>query len=306
MHSMAKTLNVKGAQVLKAADKIHRFVAEKYELDPEYEYSDFLSGFIQFHGGASSYDFNNLDELNEVLAQEDLDEMYIWRLEVSVQRMQMVNKISITGAVVKLDFRLEVHERTYKTKLTIDQLPYKESAVLVNDVAKILSCTLYRPTRQEIARKRHQKEQESCISKCLEIFEVFPDLQLRNRSLLSNEKQVQDFLYPILKSHFADLQEEDYVPKVAGTASKPDFSINRLGVAIELKYVSARKTFSELTAEINDDSRKYFGATSPYEKMIVFIYNGASKSTPANFKADLERLPEIAGIVVSPNILPGK
>lgn len=38
--------------------------------------------------------------------------------------------------------------------------------------------------------------------------------------------------------------------------------------------------------------------------MLVLIYNGASKPTPANFIADLEDFDIISKVVISPNIIP--
>jgi hypothetical protein len=68
--------------------------------------------------------------------------------------------------------------------------------------------------------------------------------------LLSNEYDVQDLLYTILRCTFDDVKREEWTPQNAGSAKRIDFVIRSIQTVIEVKYVRddlhARKIADEL------------------------------------------------------------
>lgn len=302
--TMIKTLIIKPVVIFKNAKIILKTVDDFINKDNSFIYHNNMNGFIQFNSGASSYDFNSIEELNEALVQENMDDLYIWSIKIDVYRKPV-------GAEYPNErvFHANVGFRSSSTiKIGIDCINSTESNRFIKTITKTLNCKLYKPKnidQQDEAHIKKIKERDESIEKCISIFEKMPELQARIVKGFESEKEVQDFIYPILKSHFNDLQEEDYVSKMGPVASKPDFCIKKLGIAIEIKFINNKKTFKSLVAEINDDSRKYFTDKSYYSRMIVFIYNGASKPTPANFISDLENIEVISKVVISPNIIPG-
>lgn len=149
------------------------------------------------------------------------------------------------------------------------------------------------------------KLEKSEVNKCINILLNFPDLQTRIRKEFETEKDVQDFMYPVLKSNFSDLVDEEFLPKVAGTTSKPDFAFQSSSVVIECKFLRDAADFKRFKDEIAADLVGYFGQGSNYKYMIVFIYNGANMAPPANYIADLESCSEnIVKVIISPGLKP--
>lgn len=155
------------------------------------------------------------------------------------------------------------------------------------------------------AEKESNKLRE--VNRCIDVINNLPDYQTRIRNSFSNEKDVQDFLYPVLKSHFDDLVDEDYFPKIAGSSSKPDFAVPSADLIIECKYLRKHDDYKRFKKEISEDLVGYFGDRSPYKKMIILIYNASGHPAPANYIADMESIDEkIVKVFISPGMKPAK
>ncbi len=260
------------------------------------------NGFAIFKSSTVRYNFDNMQDLTEVRT-EDLSDLYIWELNFFVYDVGEYPEAYPWGRTCVMDVNFR-QDNLNAVAVRISHIDYASARRLIDALSKLLECTIVRITPEDRKRAERLKAQEQCVSQCISIFNRLPELQARITRTPQSEKDVQEFVYPILKSHFPGMQEEDYLPKVAGTSSKPDFGVWDLGVVIEIKYLGENKSFKKLAEELHDDSRKYFGKSSPYEAMVVLIYNGASRPTPANFIADLENIDVIGGVVISPNIIP--
>jgi hypothetical protein len=300
-----KVLDITPKAILQNFSNIFECIDNFIIKEKDFTYLCEINGYLCFNSGISKYNFSNLNELNEAIAQENLEDLYIWSIGVDVTKKSNNNNQYNPGEhVLKATF--EFYDRNL-VSMGISEVNFTRGNQLIQLVANALKCKIYVPPKIDIAetnRKKLIKDRLKAVNKCVGIFKNLPELQSRIHKEFCSEEDVQDFIYPILKSHFSNLQYEDYTPKMGVVASKPDFCIKSLGIAIEIKYINNSKTFKGLTREINDDSRKYFVKGSPYTRMIVFIYNGASKPTPANFISDFENIEEISSVVISPNIIP--
>jgi hypothetical protein len=118
------------------------------------------------------------------------------------------------------------------------------------------------------------------LNTVLNILNSFPDIVSRfkfrrkGKSALeiSDEYDVQDFIYVMLKGVFPTLQYEDQVSKVGPSSSRADFTISDLGLFIEVKYISKKGKEKIIHNECLTDIQKY-GKQDSCQKIIFFIYN---------------------------------
>lgn len=304
MASLRLSLDISASGVLEKVEEIQSTAQNFVDANDASKYTIKYTGYLRFYKSTATYMFESLEDLKDAMSLENLDDMYTWALNIYVYENPAEGSYARTE-LLHLSFNID--SELGGSEVQISGVTYANARGLVDQLCILLNCKLAKinkQTEEELANEKLNSQRDKCIHTCVDIFERLPELQARLTNELESEKDVQEFLYPILKSHFSKLQEEDYLPKVAGTASKPDFGIEELGVAIEVKYVNRNKTFKKLSEEINNDSRKYFGQSSPYKTMLVLIYNGASKPTPANFIPDLEHIDVISKVIISPNIVP--
>lgn len=130
-------------------------------------------------------------------------------------------------------------------------------------------------------------------------------LQLRMTAPIKNEKELQSFLFPVLKSHYPDLEEEFYLPQFADTSYKPDFGIPYQKILIECKFWGNKSKIKKIQKEIIDDSVGYL-QTASYRGLIVLIYNETNAPVSEKFKNDLEKIKGVEKIIVIPAVNPNK
>ena len=140
------------------------------------------------------------------------------------------------------------------------------------------------------------------IDKCSLVLENNQEYHVRRNWQINNEKDVQSFLYPILKSHFMDLEDEFYLPAYAGISYKPDFGIPEFKLLIEIKFLRKESDLKKIQKEINDDSIGYIKSSEKYKKIIVFIYNNSNISITSKYIKDLEKNRVITKIIIAPGI----
>jgi hypothetical protein len=305
MASLTRTLDIEFTVVAQKIDEILSVINSSLKKKSKFSYETIVKGYIHFSKSSSKYRFDDIGLFKDALVGEDLNDISIFSVDIIVYEKDNKDKYSTRERIIDITFSKNI---TYGAiDVSVDSIDFIAAKNQIDVMAVILNAEYLKIeelTEAEKAEKLLLEERSSAIRKSIRILENLPDLQTRINTAFKNEKDVQDFLFPILKSHFPELQEEDYLSKFAGTASKPDFGIENLGIAFEIKYISQRKNFKELSKEINDDSRQYFGKKSPFKTMIVLIYNGASKPTPVGFIHDIESVDVISRVIISPRIIP--
>lgn len=153
-------------------------------------------------------------------------------------------------------------------------------------------------------REKKEREKEAKIRKCSYILRNLNTLQVRMMAPLKDEKEVQAFLFPILKSHFDDLEDEFHLPKYGDIEYKPDFGVPSLKHLIEVKFLSKRTTSKDVQKEITDDSVGYLRNSNQYKTMTVFIYNSEVIPVSDRFTKDIESLKGIREVIIVPGVNP--
>lgn len=117
--------------------------------------------------------------------------------------------------------------------------------------------------------------------------------------LLNDEKDVQNIIWIILRSHFDDLVDEETLPKFGHSSYKPDFGIPSLSLLIEVKYVRKKGDFKKVEKEIMQDSVGYLTNPQQYKKIIVFIYdNSGSVQEHNTTRRDLVKVKGIEDVII--------
>jgi hypothetical protein len=143
---------------------------------------------------------------------------------------------------------------------------------------------------------------ETATEKLVKILKKFESYHLRRTIELENEKRLQEFLYPILKSHFPDLEEEASLSRFGNKSYVPDFTVPSAYLILECKYIGKNTKINKTQKEIIDDSVGYLNQSSNYSKLIVFVYNAVNMPINEKFKKDLKTIKGIKEIIISPGI----
>ena len=117
---------------------------------------------------------------------------------------------------------------------------------------------------------------------------------------ISSEREVQDILWLILRSIFADLVDEEALPKVGHSTYRADFGIPSLRLLIEVKYAGKASDFKRLEKEIMEDAIAYLLETEGrYDHILVFIYDdSASVQEHDQTAIALRKIPQIEDVVI--------
>lgn len=99
------------------------------------------------------------------------------------------------------------------------------------------------------------------------------DLKAPVRWLVHSEREVQDILWVILRSAFADLEDEDTLPKFGHSTYRADFGIPSLGLLIEVKFIRSAAEFKEIEKQVLEDIVPYLRSPERYRQIMVFIYD---------------------------------
>jgi len=157
---------------------------------------------------------------------------------------------------------------------------------------------------------RHSKTSESrrlqkeVIGTVTNILESLDDLQVRTLADIKNEKDFQNFLYPILRSHFDDLEDEHYLPKYGTKTYKPDFGVPAAKLLIELKFIKNLSGLKRCQSEIHDDAIGYLGSSDKYNIIIVAVYNYNNIAINSSEIKKLERARGIERVIVCNHVKP--
>ena len=134
------------------------------------------------------------------------------------------------------------------------------------------------------------------------------ELQKPVRWPVTQEREVQDVLWLILRSYFPDVVDEDTLPKLGHSTYRADFGIGSLKLIIEAKFATSKEDFKKIEKEVQEDCIPYLRDLR-YESLVVFIYDDSSsvQEHDTTRRALLE-VPGVVDVVIvsRPSQLPPK
>jgi hypothetical protein len=115
---------------------------------------------------------------------------------------------------------------------------------------------------------------------------------------VTQEREVQDILWLVLRSYFPDLVDEDALPKLGHSTYKADFGIASLKMIIEAKFATSKEDFKKIEKEIQEDCVPYLRDLR-YESLVVFIYDDSASVQEHDItRRALLEIPGIVSVVV--------
>lgn len=119
------------------------------------------------------------------------------------------------------------------------------------------------------------------------------------RWLITEEREIQNILWLMLRPVFDDLVDEETLRKVGHSTYRADFGIPSLGLLIEVKYARRAADFKAFEKEILEDYVAYLIDNQPYTKLAVFIYDeSASVQEHGTTRNALLKLPHVTDVVI--------
>lgn len=123
-------------------------------------------------------------------------------------------------------------------------------------------------------------------------------LQKPIRWAITQEREVQDILWLILRSYFPDVVDEDALPKLGHSTYRADFGIGSLKLIVEAKFATSKDDFKKIEKEVQEDCIPYLRDVR-YESVIVFIYDdSASVQEHDTTRRALLEIPGIVDVVI--------
>lgn len=119
----------------------------------------------------------------------------------------------------------------------------------------------------------------------------------------SNEREVQDILWIMLRSHYDDLVREETLPKFGVKSYKPDFGIPSIRLLVEVKFIGEPTDASSIQEELLADASGYINDSSNYDSLVVFVYDAVHKLRDSRkFAEDLTSVDGISETIVVPGM----
>ncbi|WP_316575661.1 PD-(D/E)XK nuclease domain-containing protein [Nocardia canadensis] len=116
---------------------------------------------------------------------------------------------------------------------------------------------------------------------------------------ITEEREIQNILWLMLRPVFDDLVDEETLRKVGHSTYRADFGIPSLGLLIEVKYARRASDFKVFEKEIMEDYVAYLLDNRPYTKLAVFIYDeSASVQEHGTTRNALVKLPYVTDVVI--------
>ncbi|MCZ9328787.1 hypothetical protein [Nocardia farcinica] len=117
---------------------------------------------------------------------------------------------------------------------------------------------------------------------------------------ITQEREVQNILWLILRPVFDNLIDEETLRKFGHSTYRADFAIPSLGLLIEVKYARRASDFKDFEKEIAEDYVAYLTDNHPYKKLAVFIYDeSCSVQEHGTTRNALIKLPHITDVVIA-------
>lgn len=110
-----------------------------------------------------------------------------------------------------------------------------------------------------------------------------------------HEREVQDVLETIFRARALDFRREQDTVAYSTKRYIPDFTFNRIGLAVEVKLCKARDREKTMIEEINSDIIGYAGR---YDRCLFVIYDLGFIRDTAQFSGDIEANPNVHVLIV--------
>ena len=144
---------------------------------------------------------------------------------------------------------------------------------------------------------------EQSLSSVVRVLNRFRECCQYLSSTPTNERDVQDIIWIMLRSHFDRLDREDTLGKFGIKNYRPDFGIPELYTLIEVKFIGQKSDLASIQEEIMADIPPYLSNQTHYRSLIIFIYDAAHKlRDPRKFIEDLRTIDGIVDVIVVPGI----
>ena len=144
---------------------------------------------------------------------------------------------------------------------------------------------------------------EQSLSGAVRVLNSFRECCQYLTSPPANERDVQDIIWIMLRSHFDRLDREETFPKFGAKSYRPDFGIPELYTLIEVKFIGLKSDIASIQDEIMADIPPYLSNQTRYHSLIIFVYDAAHKlRDPRRFIEDLRTIDGIVDILVIPGI----
>lgn len=116
---------------------------------------------------------------------------------------------------------------------------------------------------------------------------------------INNEYHVQNLLWLLLAPIFPDLDDEQYLTKIAQKSPRSDLHIPSMKLIIEVKFVRPGDAFQKIIDEISSDASLYNAMGNDCRDIVVFIWDDSARSHEHDYlKQGLRKLPGITDVVV--------
>ena len=146
-------------------------------------------------------------------------------------------------------------------------------------------------------------QRDSSIDDLVQILNRFRECCQYINAPPANEAAVQDIVWIMLRAQFDLVDREDTLPKFGSKNYRPDFGIRELKTLIEVKYIGEKTLVSAIQEEIIADVPGYLSSSSPYESIVVLVYDASHKLLDSKrFIEDLRSIKGIVEILVIPGI----
>ncbi len=148
-----------------------------------------------------------------------------------------------------------------------------------------------------------EPKDEGSISSLVRALSRFRECCHYLKELPRSEREVQDLLWLVLRSHFDRVDREDTLPKFGIKNYRPDFGVPELRVLIEIKFIGEKTSLPTIQEELLADVPGYLQSQSRYDSIIYFVYDGSQKlKDPRKFIDDLRLVAGVSDVLVIPGL----
>jgi hypothetical protein len=153
------------------------------------------------------------------------------------------------------------------------------------------------------AGRRASTRDEISISALVRMLQRFRECCQYLKTPPTNEKDIQDIIWIVLRSHFDRVDREDVLPRLGAKTYRPDFGLPDLGIFVEAKFIGERTEVAKLQEEILADIPGYLREGSSYTGIVVLVYDAAHKLRDARkFVEELRKIEGIIDVLVIPGV----
>lgn len=110
-----------------------------------------------------------------------------------------------------------------------------------------------------------------------------------------HEREVQNALEIIFRARALDFRREHETVPYSSKRYIPDFTFDRISLAVEVKLCKDKDREKEMIGEINDDIIGYGGR---YDRCVFVIYDLGFIRDAAKFSGDIEENPNVHVLII--------